>query len=127
MSDLTAAPDGPAPGKAGVTLAIEAGGVRRARGRATALAGVDLSVATGTLTALLGPNGAGKTTLVRIIATLARPDAGRVRVFGYDVMTQARQVRERIGLTGQYAGLDDALRGHDNLMLIGRLGGVGRR
>jgi ABC-type multidrug transport system ATPase subunit len=126
MSDLTAAPDGPVPGKAGVTLAIEADGVRKAYGRVTALAGVDLSVATGTLTALLGPNGAGKTTLVRIIATLARPDAGRVRVFGFDVTTQAGQVRARIGLTGQYAGLDDALSGHDNLMLIGRLAGLSR-
>ena len=126
MSDLTAAPDGPVPGQAGVTLAIEADGVRKAYGRVTALAGVDLSVATGTLTALLGPNGAGKTTLVRIIATLARPDAGRVRVFGFDVTTQAGQVRARIGLTGQYAGLDDALSGHDNLMLIGRLAGLSR-
>jgi ABC-2 type transport system ATP-binding protein len=71
-------------------------------------------------------NGAGKTTLVRIIAPLARPDAGRVRVFGYDVLAQPRQVRARIGLTGQYAGLDDALSGHDNLMLIGRLAGLSR-
>ena len=63
---------------------------------------------------------------MRIIATLARPDAGRVRVFGLDGATQARQVRERIGLTGQYAGLDDALNGHDNLMLIGRLARLSR-
>ncbi len=126
MSDLTTAPDGAVPGKAGVAPAIEADGVRKAYGRVTALAGVDLSVAQGTLTALLGPNGAGKTTLVRIIATLARPDAGRVRVFGFDVTTQAGQVRARIGLTGQYAGLDDALSGHDNLMLIGRLAGLSR-
>jgi ABC-type multidrug transport system ATPase subunit len=122
MSDPTATKDA----SQAATAAIEAVGVRKAFGQVTALAGVDLTVTAGTLTALLGPNGAGKTTLVRIIATLARPDAGRVRVFGYDVMTQARQVRERIGLTGQYAGLDDALSGHDNLMLIGRLAGLSR-
>ena len=120
MSDPTAAR---ATSKA---AAIEVAGVRKAFGQVTALDGVDLTVANGTLTALLGPNGAGKTTLVRIIATLARPDAGRVRVFGFDVATQARQVRARIGLTGQYAGLDDALSGHDNLMLIGRLAGLSR-
>ena len=117
MSDPTAAHGA----SQAATPAIEVAGVRKAFGQVTALAGVDLTVSAGTLTALLGPNGAGKTTLVRIIATLARPDAGRVRVFGFDVVTQARQVRERIGLTGQYAGLDDALSGHDNLMLIGRL------
>jgi ABC-type multidrug transport system ATPase subunit len=101
-------------------------GVRKAFGEVTALAGIDLTVTAGTLVALLGPNGAGKTTLVRIIATLPRPDAGQVRVFGYDVATQARQVRARIGLTGQYAGLDDALNGRDNLILIGRLAGLSR-
>ena len=105
---------------------IQASAVRKAFGEVTALDGVDLTVTPGTLTALLGPNGAGKTTLVRIIATLARPDAGQVRVFGYDVVRQARQVRARIGLTGQYAGLEDALNGHDNLMLIGRLAGLSR-
>src|SRR5580692_7002057 len=123
MSDLTAPPGAP---QAAAAPAIQVCGVRKAYGRVTALAGVDLTVATGTLTALLGPNGAGKTTLVRIIATLARPDAGRVRVFGFDVTTQAGQVRARIGLTGQYAGLDDALNGRDNLMLIGRLAGLSR-
>jgi ABC-type multidrug transport system ATPase subunit len=106
--------------------AIQVTAVRKTYGQVTALAGVGLAVETGTLTALLGPNGAGKTTLVRIIATLARPDAGQVRVFGYDVTTQGREVRARIGLTGQYAGLDDALSGHDNLMLIGRLAGLSR-
>src|SRR5215470_20048232 len=97
------------------TPAIEARGVRKAFGQVTALQGVDLAVQPGSLTALLGPNGAGKTTLVRIIATLARPDAGQVRVFGSDVVRQAGQVRARIGLTGQYAGLEEALSGHDNL------------
>jgi ABC-type multidrug transport system ATPase subunit len=111
-----------------VTPAIEVCDVRKAYGqdRVRALDGVDLTVTTGTLTALLGPNGAGKTTLVRIIATLARADDGQVRVFGYDTAKQAGQVRARIGLTGQYAGLDDALSGRDNLILIGRLAGLGR-
>jgi len=122
MTDPTA----PLPGAAEAPRAIQVTAVRKAFGQVTALAGVDLTVETGTLTALLGPNGAGKTTLVRIIATLTRPDAGRVRVFGFDATTQGREVRARIGLTGQYAGLDDALSGHDNLMLIGRLAGLGR-
>jgi ABC-type multidrug transport system ATPase subunit len=109
-----------------VTPAIEVCAVHKAFGQVQALDGVDLTVTTGTLTALLGPNGAGKTTLVRIIATLARADDGQVRVFGYDTAKQAAQVRARIGLTGQYAGLDDALSGQDNLILIGRLAGLSR-
>jgi ABC-2 type transport system ATP-binding protein len=106
--------------------AVQASAVRKAFGHVTALDGVDLTVAPGTLAALLGPNGAGKTTLVRIIATLARADAGQVRVFGYDVATSPRQVRARIGLTGQFAGLEEELNGRDNLMLIGRLAGLSR-
>jgi ABC-type multidrug transport system ATPase subunit len=109
------------------TPAIEAYAVRKAFGQVTALDGVDLTVPAGSLTALLGPNGAGKTTLVRIIATLSRPDAGTVRVLGYDVRTQGSRVRERIGLTGQYAGLEEALTGMDNLMLLGRLAGLSSR
>jgi ABC-type multidrug transport system ATPase subunit len=106
--------------------AVRASGVRKAFGHVTALDGVDLTVVPGSLAALLGPNGAGKTTLVRIIATLARADAGQVRVFGYDVATQARQVRAHIGLTGQFAGLENELNGRDNLLLIGRLAGLSR-
>jgi len=123
MGDLTAPQETSQPSAA---PAIQVSGVRKAFGHVTALDGVDLTVCAGTLTALLGPNGAGKTTLVRIIATLARADAGQVRVFGYDVVRQGRQVRARIGLTGQYAGLDDGLNGHDNLILIGRLAGLSR-
>jgi ABC-2 type transport system ATP-binding protein len=123
MGDLTAPRDA---SQAAAAPAIQVSAVRKAFGQVTALADVDLTVSAGTLTALLGPNGAGKTTLVRIIATLARPDAGQVRVFGYDVVRQAGQVRARIGLTGQYAGLEEALSGHDNLMLIGRLAGLSR-
>ncbi len=107
--------------------AVEAVGVAKNFGSVTALGGVDLTIPAGTITALLGPNGAGKTTLVRIIATLTKPDRGQVRVLGIDVVQAPAQVRARIGLTGQYVGLDDALNGRDNLMLIGRLAGLHRR
>jgi ABC-type multidrug transport system ATPase subunit len=111
----------------GGKLAIEASGVVKSFGAVRALRGVDLTVRTGMLAALLGPNGAGKTTLVRILATLLRQDAGAVRVLGRDVATRPYAVRSAIGLTGQYAGLDEALCGRDNLILIGRLAGLGRR
>ena len=106
--------------------AVVVAGLRKSYGAVQAVRDISFAVEDGEIFALLGPNGAGKTTLVRIIATLARPDAGQVRVFGCDVVRQARQVRARIGLTGQYAGLDDALNGRDNLMLIGRLAGLRR-
>jgi len=108
-------------------LVIDAAGVTKSFGSVRALRGVDLTVPAGLLAALLGPNGAGKTTLVRILATLLRQDSGTVRVLGRDVLTHPYAVRSGIGLTGQYAGLDEALTGWDNLMLIGRLGGLGRR
>jgi ABC-2 type transport system ATP-binding protein len=108
-------------------LAVEAAGVTKSFGSVDALRGVDLGVPAGSITALLGPNGAGKTTLVRIIATLSQPDRGRVTVFGLDVVSAAAQVRGRIGLTGQYVGLEEALSGLDNLVLIGRLAGLSRR
>jgi daunorubicin resistance ABC transporter ATP-binding subunit len=108
-------------------LAIEARGVEKSFGGVQALRGVDLTVRPGMLAALLGPNGAGKTTLVRILATLLRQDAGTVRVLGRDVLTRPYVVRSVIGLTGQYAGLDEALPGRDNVVLIGRLAGLGRR
>jgi len=107
--------------------AVEAVGVTKSFGTVLALRGVDLTVQPGTLAALLGPNGAGKTTLVRILATLLRQDAGTVRVLGRDVTTSPYAVRSVIGLTGQYAGLDEGLNGRGNLMLIGRLAGLGRR
>jgi len=87
----------------------------------TALAGVDLTARPGAVLGLLGPNGSGKTTTVRVLATLLRPDAGRATVFGHDVVTEAPAVRARIGLTGQYAAVDEALTGTNNLMLIARL------
>jgi oleandomycin transport system ATP-binding protein len=93
----------------------------------TALDGVDLAVRTGSVLGLLGPNGAGKTTAVRILATLLRPDSGHAAVCGYDVVRDAHQVRQLIGLTGQYASVDETLTGVENLLLIGRLLGVPRR
>ena len=107
-----------------MSYAIQAEGLVKRFGATTALAGVDFEVTQGTVLGLLGPNGSGKTTAVRIMATLLRPDAGRVVVGGYDVVRQAHQVRQLIGLTGQYAAVDDGLTGHDNLLMIGRLLGL---
>ena len=105
-------------------LAVEAEGLAKAYGDTTALAGLDLAVRTGTVLGLLGPNGAGKTTAVRILATLLPPDDGRARVAGHDVRTAGAEVRKRIGLTGQYAAVDEHLTGAENLTMIGRLNGL---
>jgi ABC-type multidrug transport system ATPase subunit len=109
------------------TALVEVSAVSKRFAGVAALTRVDLTVQAGSITALLGPNGAGKTTLVRIIATLVRPDSGRVSVAGHDVLADPYAVRASIGLTGQYAGLDETLSGRDNLVLIGRLGGLARR
>ena len=109
-----------------VTYAIEAHGLVKRFGKTTALAGVDLTARTGSVLGLLGPNGAGKTTAVRILATLLRPDAGSATVSGYDVVRDAHQVRQLIGLTGQYASVDEGLSGTNNLIMIGRLLGLSR-
>ncbi len=100
---------------------IQVEGLVKTFGGTTALAGVDLVARPGAVLGLLGPNGSGKTTTVRVLATLLRPDAGRATVFGHDVVTDAAAVRARIGLTGQYAAVDEALTGTNNLVLIGRL------
>ncbi|MFD1147733.1 ATP-binding cassette domain-containing protein [Saccharothrix hoggarensis] len=107
--------------------AIHAEGLRKRYGDTEAVAGVDLAVPAGTIMGVLGPNGAGKTTTVRMLATLLRPDAGRATVAGYDVVTQAKEVRGKIGLTGQYAAVDQKLTGRENLHLIGVLHRLGRR
>ena len=91
------------------------------RSTVRALDGVDLTVGEGTVLGLLGPNGAGKTTTVRILATLLRPDAGRATVAGFDVVRQAQQLRSVIGLSGQYAAVDENLTGRENLWMFGRL------
>ncbi|KOU68049.1 ABC transporter [Streptomyces sp. MMG1533] len=89
--------------------------------------GLDLLVGRGTVHGVLGPNGAGKTTLVRILSTLLRPDAGRIEVAGYDLVTQPQEVRFRIGLLGQHAALDEELSGRQNLEMFGRLYHLGAR
>ena len=110
-----------------MTNAIEASGLVKHFGKTTALAGVDLVARQGTVLGVLGPNGAGKTTAVRILATLLRADGGQAQVCGYDVVRQAHQVRQLIGLTGQYASVDEGLSGVNNLIMIGRLLGQSRR
>ena len=109
-----------------MTHVIEAEGLTKRFGDTQALAGVDLTADGGRVLALLGPNGAGKTTIVRILATLLKADSGHARVSGYDVVSQAVQVRQLIALTGQYASVDDELTGTENMLMIGRLLGFGR-
>ncbi len=110
----------------GEELAIRADGLVKAYRDVRVLGGVDLRVPAGTVFALLGPNGAGKTTIVRILATLSVPDAGEARVAGFDVVRDRREVRRRISLTGQFAALDAAQTGEENLRMMGRLAGLSR-
>ncbi len=107
--------------------AVHVRGLVKHYGATKALDGVDLEVRQGTVLGVLGPNGAGKTTLVRILSTLVAPDAGTARVAGYDVLRQPRQLRRVIGLTGQYASVDEKLSGRENLYMIGRLLDLSRR
>jgi ABC-2 type transport system ATP-binding protein len=106
--------------------AVEADALVKAFGDLRAVDGIDLRVATGSVYGVLGPNGAGKTTVISMLATLLRPDAGSARVFGHDVVREPQVVRQLIGLTGQYASLDEALSGVENLVLFSRLQGLGR-
>jgi ABC-2 type transport system ATP-binding protein len=107
-------------------LAIQADGLVKSYRDVRVLSGVDLQVPAGTVFALLGPNGAGKTTTVRILATLSVADGGRARVAGFDVVRERREVRRRISLTGQFAALDAAQTGEENLRMMGRLAGLSR-
>jgi ABC-2 type transport system ATP-binding protein len=109
------------------TYAIEAEGLVKVFGRTRALDGIDLQVRAGTILGMLGPNGAGKTTTVRVLTTLLRPDLGTARVAGFDVRTEAAQVRREIGLTGQYAALDESLTGRANLIMVGQLCRMSKR
>ena len=104
-----------------MTLAIKASGLAKAYGDVVALNGIDIEVEQGTVLGLLGPNGSGKTTTVRILATLLQADSGTASVGGFDVATQPDDVRSVIGLTGQYAAVDEYLTGRENLELFGRL------
>jgi ABC-type multidrug transport system ATPase subunit len=98
--------------------AIEAEGLVKTFGKVRALDGIDMVASEGTVFGLLGPNGAGKTTAIRVLSTLLRPDSGRASVGGYDVVRQPGQVRRLIGLTGQYAAVDELLSGQENLYMI---------
>ncbi len=106
--------------------AITVRGVEKSYGDVKALSGVSLEVQSGTVLGLLGPNGAGKTTLVRVLTTLLEPDAGEASVVGFDVVRDAARLRERIGLAGQYAAVDENLTGLENLTMVGRLYGASR-
>ena len=108
-------------------LMIEAAGLRKRFGSTQALDGLDLEVGAGQILGVLGPNGAGKTTAVRVLTTLSRPDQGYARVAGHDVVAEADAVRRSIGVTAQGATVDEALSGRQNLVMIGRLGGLPRR
>ena len=109
------------------TPAIEAEGLVKVFGENRAVDGVDLTVATGTVYGVLGPNGAGKTTTIRMLATLLRPDGGRARVFGHDVVGRPQTVRSLIGVTGQYASVDENLSATENLVIFGMLLGLSAR
>lgn len=104
-----------------MTPAIETIGLIKLFGNTRAVDGIDLTVARGAVYGILGPNGAGKTTTIRMLATLLKPDGGTARVLGYDIVTDAAQVRARVRLTGQFASVDEDLTGHENLVLVARL------
>ncbi len=101
--------------------AIAASGLRKAYGDKTVLDGIDLNIGSGTIFSLLGPNGAGKTTTVNVLTTLLKADGGTARVAGHDIATEAKAVRAAIGVTGQFAAVDDLLTGRENLQLMADL------
>ncbi len=108
-----------------VPLAIEATGLAKSFGKTRAVCGVDLAVPAGSIYGVLGPNGAGKSTTIRMLATLIKPDAGSARVLGWDIVTDADGVRGVVSLTGQLASVDEDLTDRENLVLLGRLLGLG--
>jgi daunorubicin/doxorubicin transport system ATP-binding protein len=107
-------------------LAIDARGLVKVFGNNRAVDGVDLQVPTGSIYGVLGPNGAGKTTTINMLATLLRPDSGTAKIFGHDVQEESQIVRQLIGVTGQYASVDEGLSATENLIIFGRLLGLGR-
>ncbi|GGQ69102.1 daunorubicin resistance protein DrrA family ABC transporter ATP-binding protein [Couchioplanes caeruleus subsp. azureus] len=108
-------------------MAVVADSLVKTYGEVKALDGLHLEIAEGTVLGLLGPNGAGKTTCVRVLTTLLQPDSGRAQVLGIDVLREPRRVRERIGVSGQYAAVDEYLTGFENLDMVGRLYHLGRK
>ncbi|BBJ41368.1 daunorubicin resistance protein DrrA family ABC transporter ATP-binding protein [Streptomyces antimycoticus] len=119
--------NGPNPGSANMPGAIHAEGLVKTFGDVRALDGVDLDVPEGTVLGLLGPNGAGKTTAVRVLTTLLRPDSGTAVVAGVDVLKNPDEVRRSIGLSGQFAAVDEYLTGRENLQMVGQLYQMGAR
>lgn len=107
-------------------LAVEAEGLVKVFGDNRAVDGVDLQVRTGSIYGVLGPNGAGKTTTIRMLATLLKADAGSAKIFGYDIGREPQLVRQLIGVTGQYASVDESLSATENLIIFSRLLGLGR-
>jgi ABC-2 type transport system ATP-binding protein len=110
-----------------LTPILEARGLMKRYGKTQALAGLDLVASAGRVVALLGPNGAGKTTFVRAVATLLRPDAGTLHVDGIDVLRKPAKVRQVVGLAGQFAAVEDAMTGRENLEMVGRLFGLSKK
>ena len=110
-----------------MTPILEARGLMKRYGKTQALAGLDLVVSPGRVVALLGPNGAGKTTFVRAVATLLRPDAGTLHVDGIDALRKPAKVRQVVGLAGQFAAVEEAMTGRENLEMVGRLFGLGKK
>ena len=123
IQPITGGPAPPPPGEP----AISVDGLTKSFGDVRALDGVSFEATTGTVLGLLGPNGAGKTTAVRVLATLLKPDAGRARVAGLDVVADETLLRHKIGLAGQYAAVDENLTGLENLVMVGRLYGMSRK
>ncbi|MEP9392381.1 ATP-binding cassette domain-containing protein [Gordonia sp. VNK1] len=126
-SATTAGPARVSDGTSGTDLAIEAHGLVKTFGSNRAVDGVDLVVPTGSVYGVLGPNGAGKTTTVSMLATLLRPDAGTAKIFGFDVVDDAVAVRSLVGVTGQYASVDEDLTATQNLVVFARLLGLSRK
>jgi len=112
--------------KNSANLAVEAHGLVKTFGDNRAVDGVSLSIPTGSICGVLGPNGAGKTTTINMLATLSKPDAGNVKIFDYDVLRETQIVRQLIGLTGQFASIDEDLTALENLTIFGRLYGYSR-
>ena len=108
-------------------LAVEAQGLVKSFGSHRAVDGVSLSIPAGSICGVLGPNGAGKTTTINMLATLSKPDSGSVKIFGYDILRDTQMVRQLIGLTGQFASIDEDLTAMENLAIFGRLYGYSRK